>query len=212
MLERCCEVLAFLQVTLANLQWPVDEVFFAAQVMDSAGIWFEDDVRVQVVSGISALYMCLKLRANPQEADRGNPLRELAEHASQFLLQNVDEREVQLKEVDQGGDAAADLTELLSPNLHSGDVDRGLLHSNRCDRRERDAFPQVYVRCGQGTMPQPGTPDDAICEGRASLGPVPIGFKSPSPSPTYSFAVILRYWRLRDELGHVPRVSMSLNL
>ena len=99
MLERRCEVLAFLQVTLANLQWPVDEVFFAAQVMDSAGIRFEDDVRVQVVSGISALYMCLKLRANPQEADRGNPLRELAEHASQFLLQNVDEREVQLKEV-----------------------------------------------------------------------------------------------------------------
>ena len=86
-------------MTLANLQWPIDDVFFAAQVMDSAGIWFQDDVRVQVVSGISALYMCLKLRANPQEADRGNPLRELAEHASQFLLQNVDEREVELTEV-----------------------------------------------------------------------------------------------------------------
>lgn len=99
MLARRCEVLAFLQVTLANLQWPVDDVFFAAQVLDSAGVWFEVDVRVQVVSGISALYMCLKLRGSPQEADRADPLRELAEHASQFLHQHVDEREVQLKEV-----------------------------------------------------------------------------------------------------------------
>ena len=99
MLTRRSEVLAFLHITLVDLQWPLDDMFFAAQLLDAAGIWFEADARVQVVSVISSCYVCLKLRANPQEADRENPLRELVERANQFLRQNVDEREVELTEV-----------------------------------------------------------------------------------------------------------------
>ena len=105
--------------------------FFVAQVLDSARVWYHAALRVQVVSGISALYMCLKLRSNQQEADR-EPSRELITHASQFLLKNVDEREVPLKRGNRQGNAIADFLELLSAHIHRGNVDRSLLYTNRC--------------------------------------------------------------------------------
>uniref|UniRef100_A0A7S1A2S9 Cyclin N-terminal domain-containing protein n=1 Tax=Noctiluca scintillans TaxID=2966 RepID=A0A7S1A2S9_NOCSC len=120
MLVRRSEVLAVVQETLAYLRLPADDVFLAAQVLDSVGLWFESDMRVQVVSAMAALYMCIKLRSDPLEPDHCDLLCQLAERANQFFEHSTDWRKVVREEVIQQEMDLLDSLHYFLPTSHIG--------------------------------------------------------------------------------------------
>ena len=118
MLARRSEVLAFVQDTLACLLLPADDLFFAAQVLDCVGLWLESDMRVQVVSALVALYMCIKLRGNPREPVDSDRLFELTERANQFFEHSRDGRKVVREDVIQQEMDLLDSLHFLMPTFH----------------------------------------------------------------------------------------------
>jgi len=161
MLVRRSEVLAFLQKTLAHLVLPADDMFFVAQLLDHAGLWFVSDLRVQVVSAMAALYMCIKLRSDQREPVPGVRLRALTACASQFLEQGTDRREVLPEEmVKEEMQLLASLNFLLPTTTVATWIEVFFQPGRHSYRREPDASPQVRGRRGQGSQSEPGVPGE----------------------------------------------------